>query len=157
MTHKLTQAQRAALARKRAAARAKAKKLQEQANRLYFEVYEDVTNDWRWRIEAGNGEIMADSAEGYSDKAGVQKAVRELNRADWPLRVKVSKEVEPVPATVPTVPAEPAEPESPEHLGRRARRRARREAALNALFAEFGLTAEQGQRVFAALFGPEAE
>lgn len=33
------------------------------------EVYQDNAGEWRWRIRATNGEIIADSAEGYVDRA----------------------------------------------------------------------------------------
>lgn len=33
---------------------------------------------WRWRLIAKNGKIVADSAEGYSTRAGVWKAVQRL-------------------------------------------------------------------------------
>ena len=30
-----------------------------------FEIYQDVTGEWRWRFKADNDKIIADSAEGY--------------------------------------------------------------------------------------------
>ena len=36
-----------------------------------FEVYEDAEGKWRWRLRHDNGNIIADSGEGY---ASVQKA-----------------------------------------------------------------------------------
>ena len=35
-----------------------------------FELYKDQDNpqDFRWRLRANNGEIIADSGEGYNDK-----------------------------------------------------------------------------------------
>lgn len=33
------------------------------------EVYVGKDGDWRWRIVASNGRIVADSAEGYEDRA----------------------------------------------------------------------------------------
>jgi uncharacterized protein len=35
-----------------------------------FEIYKDQDNpqDFRWRLRANNGEIIADSGEGYNDK-----------------------------------------------------------------------------------------
>lgn len=50
-----------------------------------FEVYQDRKKQWRWRLLAKNGKIVADSSESYtrmSDAvraaATVKKAVREL-------------------------------------------------------------------------------
>ena len=33
------------------------------------EVYQDAVGDWRWRAKAGNGEIVADSGEGYVSRS----------------------------------------------------------------------------------------
>lgn len=30
-----------------------------------IQVYEDVRGEWRWRLVATNGRVVADSAEGY--------------------------------------------------------------------------------------------
>lgn len=38
--------------------------------------YQDRKGDWRWRVKARNGKIVADSAEGYSRKAGARRAWR---------------------------------------------------------------------------------
>jgi uncharacterized protein YegP (UPF0339 family) len=40
-----------------------------------FEIYQDKTGDWRWRLCAGNGEILADSGEGYEDRDDCEKAI----------------------------------------------------------------------------------
>lgn len=37
-------------------------------NAWKFQVYEDRAGEYRWRLRAGNGEIVADSAEGYTYK-----------------------------------------------------------------------------------------
>jgi uncharacterized protein len=34
-----------------------------------FEVYPDRSGQWRWRLRANNGRIVADSAEGYVNKS----------------------------------------------------------------------------------------
>ena len=36
--------------------------------RRAFQVYEDSAGEWRWRLVAGNGRIIAASGEGYRDK-----------------------------------------------------------------------------------------
>lgn len=33
-----------------------------------IEVYEDNAGEWRWRLVAANGKIVADSGEGYDTK-----------------------------------------------------------------------------------------
>lgn len=35
----------------------------------HFEVYRDSKGEWRWRFVASNGRVIADSAEGYKNKA----------------------------------------------------------------------------------------
>lgn len=42
-----------------------------------FNIYEDVKGEYRWRLVADNGRVMADSAEGYVTEAGAEDA---LNR-----------------------------------------------------------------------------
>jgi len=36
--------------------------------RAVFEVYRDDGDEWRWRLVHRNGNIVADSAEGYSSR-----------------------------------------------------------------------------------------
>ena len=40
-----------------------------------FEIYEDFQQEWRWRMIADNGRIMADSAEGYDSASNAHRAV----------------------------------------------------------------------------------
>jgi uncharacterized protein YegP (UPF0339 family) len=40
----------------------------------HFEVYKDVQGKWRWRLRAGNGEIVAQS-EAYSSRGAALKGV----------------------------------------------------------------------------------
>lgn len=35
---------------------------------MYFNVYRDSSLQWRWRLYASNGRIIADSGEGYVNK-----------------------------------------------------------------------------------------
>lgn len=37
------------------------------------EYYQDAAGKWRWRAIAGNGRVVADSAQGYSRLAGAQR------------------------------------------------------------------------------------
>lgn len=41
-----------------------------------FEIYQDNDNEWRWRLVAVNGRIVADSAEGYASKSNAARAAR---------------------------------------------------------------------------------
>ena len=40
-----------------------------------FEVYKDARNEYRWRLKAANGEIVAASSEGYSYTSGATESV----------------------------------------------------------------------------------
>lgn len=41
-----------------------------------FVIYLDRTQEYRWRFRAVNGEIMADSGEGYATKWSCQQAIK---------------------------------------------------------------------------------
>lgn len=41
---------------------------------MKYEMYKDNRGEWRWRLKAGNGEIIA-SGEGYHNKQDCQYAV----------------------------------------------------------------------------------
>ena len=45
-----------------------------------YELYEDRADEWRWRLKAPNGEIIADSSEGYKTRGGCQLAI---SRMQW--------------------------------------------------------------------------
>jgi len=45
-----------------------------------FEIYEDAKGEFRFRLKAGNGEIVA-VGEGYKSKDGVVKGVDAVKRA----------------------------------------------------------------------------
>ncbi len=45
-----------------------------------FEVYEDSAGEWRWRLVAVNGNIIADSGEGYSSKQGATRGIESVRR-----------------------------------------------------------------------------
>ena len=40
-----------------------------------FEIYRDADNEFRWRFQANNGRIMAESGEGYNNQANCQHAI----------------------------------------------------------------------------------
>lgn len=44
----------------------------------HFEVYEDRAGEWRWRLIASNGRIVADSGEGYSTESGARRAIENV-------------------------------------------------------------------------------
>lgn len=41
---------------------------------MWFELYRK-TYEWRWRLKAANGRIIADSGEGYANKADALHAI----------------------------------------------------------------------------------
>ena len=45
---------------------------------MKFEVYLDRRSEWRWRLRAPNGWIMATSSEGYGDKRNCTNAIRRI-------------------------------------------------------------------------------
>ena len=45
-----------------------------------FEVFRDRADEWRWRLVASNGNIIADSGEGYSSKQGAQRGIESVKR-----------------------------------------------------------------------------
>jgi uncharacterized protein YegP (UPF0339 family) len=40
-----------------------------------FEVYEDKAGEFRWRLKAGNNQIVAVASEGYKEKSGAERAL----------------------------------------------------------------------------------
>lgn len=46
-----------------------------------FELYEDNAGEWRWRLVAANGNIIADSGEGYSTKQGAQRGIESVKKS----------------------------------------------------------------------------
>lgn len=45
-----------------------------------FEVYEDEGGEFRWRLRHRNGNVLADSGEGYSSRSGAETAVDRVKR-----------------------------------------------------------------------------
>ena len=45
-----------------------------------FELYEDAAEEWRWRLRHRNGNIIADSGEGYSSRSAAEDAVDSVKR-----------------------------------------------------------------------------
>lgn len=42
---------------------------------MRIEIFQDRAGEWRWRLRAPNGRILADGSEGYSSKPGVRRSV----------------------------------------------------------------------------------
>ena len=48
-----------------------------------FEIYEDAAEEWRWRLRHRNGNVLADSGEGYASRSNAVEAVTSV-KADAP-------------------------------------------------------------------------
>ncbi len=46
-----------------------------------FEVYKDAKGQYRWRLKASNGQVVAAAAEGYQTKADCETAVKMIKKA----------------------------------------------------------------------------
>jgi uncharacterized protein YegP (UPF0339 family) len=46
----------------------------------HFELFVDAADEWRWRLVASNGNIIADSGEGYSSKQGAKRGIESVKR-----------------------------------------------------------------------------
>lgn len=51
-----------------------------------YEIYRDVSGEFRWRLKAANGKIVA-SGEGYKTRSGARSGVKAHRRAAATLRV----------------------------------------------------------------------
>lgn len=49
---------------------------------MKFFIYKDSSSNYRWRLKAANGDIVADSAEGYSSKQSCQNGI-DLVKSAW--------------------------------------------------------------------------
>jgi uncharacterized protein YegP (UPF0339 family) len=50
------------------------------SNKLTFEVYKDKANEYRWRLKAANGQVVAAASEGYKAKADCEEAIDLLKK-----------------------------------------------------------------------------
>jgi uncharacterized protein YegP (UPF0339 family) len=48
---------------------------------MHFEIYKDSKGNYRWRLVARNGNIVADSAEDYGRKAAVKRMITRIAEA----------------------------------------------------------------------------
>lgn len=54
---------------------------------MQFEIYKDAAGEYRWRLRAGNGKIMADSGEGYAERHNAVSAINAIKNAVFLARV----------------------------------------------------------------------
>lgn len=48
------------------------------SSKARFEIYKDKSNEWRWRLKHQNGNIIADSGEGYSTKENALNGIQSV-------------------------------------------------------------------------------
>ena len=48
---------------------------------MKFHVYKDRRNEYRWRLIAANGKVIADSGEGYSSKQSCKDGIELVKKA----------------------------------------------------------------------------
>ena len=48
------------------------------------EFYESLDGDWRWRVRAANGHILADSGEGYKNRLDCVLGYQAAQTAETP-------------------------------------------------------------------------
>lgn len=54
--------------------------IEDAASKAQFELYRDRANEWRWRLVHDNGNIIADSGEGYDRKATARNGLESVMR-----------------------------------------------------------------------------
>lgn len=42
---------------------------------MTFHIYKDSNSEWRWRLKAANGKVIADSGEGYNTKEACRAGI----------------------------------------------------------------------------------
>jgi uncharacterized protein YegP (UPF0339 family) len=56
---------------------------------MKFHIYKDNKGEWRWRLKAANGRIIADSGEGYSTE---QECEADIDRVKSSKNAPVAKD-----------------------------------------------------------------
>ncbi|WP_435158115.1 HVO_2922 family protein [Haladaptatus sp. DFWS20] len=50
------------------------------SSKATFEIFHDKAGEWRWRLVASNGNIIADSGEGYQAKQGAKRGIESVKK-----------------------------------------------------------------------------
>lgn len=45
-----------------------------------FEVYQDGSQEYRWRLKSSNGQVIATGGEGYSSKEGCESGIAAVKK-----------------------------------------------------------------------------
>lgn len=48
---------------------------------MRFELYRDAAGEWRWRLRVQNGNVIADSGEGYARREDCEHAISLVKRS----------------------------------------------------------------------------
>jgi len=72
-----------------------------------YELYQDKQGEYRWRLRHQNGNIIADSAEGYSSKAAALNGIESVKKNVGDAEIKEIAAAEPEVKAAPAVEAEP--------------------------------------------------
>jgi uncharacterized protein YegP (UPF0339 family) len=62
------------------------------ATKLTFDTYEDEKEEYRWRLKATNGQIIATSGQGYKDKRDCDNAIDVIKKGAENARVEEASE-----------------------------------------------------------------
>jgi uncharacterized protein YegP (UPF0339 family) len=62
------------------------------ATKLTFETYEDARQQYRWRLKATNGQVIATSGQGYKDKRDCENAIDVIKKGAEKARVEEASE-----------------------------------------------------------------
>jgi uncharacterized protein YegP (UPF0339 family) len=49
--------------------------LKKETHKMKFHIYKDSRGEWRWRLKAANGKILAESGEGYNTKQACKEGI----------------------------------------------------------------------------------
>ena len=66
-------------------------KTEADTDKLKFEEYEDKGMEYRWRLKAANGQIVASSSEGYKSRADCEKAIAAIKKGASKAEVEEKK------------------------------------------------------------------
>ena len=60
---------------------------------MRFEIHKDATGDWRWRLRTQNGNVVADSAEGYRQRQDCERGIEIVRAASTATIVDMSAKI----------------------------------------------------------------
>lgn len=64
---------------------------EKEKSHLTFEIYKDAKSEFRWRLKAGNGQIIATSGEGYKAKADAEHGIKLIQDGAAKAKVEETK------------------------------------------------------------------